>query len=337
MSALELSRVSRFYHDAAVLDSISLDTPTAGVLALLGPSGSGKSTLLRLIAGLEPLDAGEIWLGGEIASSPSRTLAPELRRVGMVFQDHALFPHMSAGANIAFGLHQLGRATRDAAARAWLDRVGLAGRADSFPHELSGGETQRVALARTLATQPRIVLLDEPFSGLDQVLRAELRGFTLATLAETNTGAVFVTHDASEALTVADKLAILRGGRLLQAGAPRDTYDHPASPAAAASLGPVNAFSSRVERGFAATPFGAVTAPNLTEGAHATVIVRAEAIVLRPGAMARLSSLRPHGAHDLAILEADGTVWQALVPSRSELGDHVDVTLQPSGAFVFPA
>ncbi|MEQ1618944.1 MAG: ABC transporter ATP-binding protein [Terricaulis sp.] len=337
MSTIELSQVRRLYNGAAAVDGVSLDAPAAGVLALLGPSGSGKSTILRLIAGLEPVDSGDIRLGGEIMSSPSRTLAPELRRVGMVFQDHALFPHMSAGANVAFGLARLGRAAGEAAARAWLDRVGLGGRADAYPHELSGGEAQRVALARTLATQPRIVLLDEPFSGLDQMLRAELREFTLTTLAETGTSAVFVTHDSSEALTVADKLAILKGGRLLQLGAPRETYDHPASPAAAAALGPVNLFAGRVERGAVATPFGAIAAQGVAEGVGATVIVRAEAISLRPGTLAKLRSLRPHGAHDLAIIEAEGAIWQALVPPRSALGERIDVTLQPPGAFAFSA
>ncbi len=335
MSALELSQVSRFYDGAAALDSVSLRAQDAGVLALLGPSGSGKSTLLRLIAGLEPLDAGEIRLGGEVVSSPTRLIAPEQRRIGMVFQDHALFPHMSAGGNVAFGLNRLGRAARDAAARAWLDRVGLSARIDAYPHELSGGEAQRVALARTLATQPPIVLLDEPFSGLDQVLRAELREFTLTTLAETKTKAVFVTHDSSEALTVADLLAILKNGRLLQAAAPREAYDRPASADAAAALGPVNTFAGRIEGGALATPFGAISAPGLAEGASASAVVRAEAITLRPGELAKLRSLRPHGPHDLAIIEAAGTVWQALIPPRSALGDRVDVTLQASGAFVF--
>lgn len=335
MSAIGLSQVSRFYDGAAAVNSVSLDAQDAGVLALLGPSGSGKSTLLRLIAGLEPLDAGEIRIGGEIVSSPRRFLAPEQRRVGMVFQDHALFPHMSAGANVAFGLNRLGRAARDAAARAWLDRVGLGARIDAYPHELSGGEAQRVALARTLATQPRIVLLDEPFSGLDQMLRAELRKFTLTTLAETHTKAVFVTHDSGEALSVADLLAILKNGRLLQAAPPREAYDRPASTAAAAALGPVNTFAGRIESGALSTPFGALAAPGLAEGASASAVVRAEAITLRPGALAKLCSLRPHGPHDVAVIEASGTVWQALIPPRSALGDRVDVTLQASGAFVF--
>lgn len=337
MSAIELSQVRRLYNGAAAVDGVTLSAPAAGVLALLGPSGSGKSTMLRLIGGLEPVDSGEIRLGDEIVSSSSRTLAPELRRVGMVFQDHALFPHMSAGANVAFGLARLGRATRDAAARAWLDRVGLGGRADAYPHELSGGEAQRVALARTLATQPRIVLLDEPFSGLDQMLRAELRDFTLTTLGETKTTAVFVTHDSGEALAVADKLAILSGGRLLQASAPRDAYDRPKSAAVAAALGPVNTFAGRIESGMLATPFGAIAARGFAEGASASAVVRLESIALRPGVHAKLRSLRPHGALDLATVEAGGAVWRALVAPRSELGERVDVVLQASGAFVFSA
>lgn len=337
MSAIELAQVRRLYDGRAVVDAVSLTAPDGGVLALLGPSGSGKSTILRLIAGLEPVDCGEIRLGGEIVSTPERTLAPELRRTGMVFQGHALFPHMSVGANVAFGLDRLGRAARDSAARAWLERVGLAGRAEAYPHQLSGGEMQRVALARTLATQPRVVLLDEPFSGLDQMLRAELREFALATLEETKTTAIFVTHDSEEALGVADKLVIVKNGRVLQEGIPRHAYDRPTSLDVAAALGPINSYAGRVEAGAVATPFGAVAAPGHSEGTHVNAIVRAEAIELRPGALATLRSLRPHGAHDLAIIEAGGVVWRALVPPRSELGERVDVTLQPSGAFVFSA
>jgi iron(III) transport system ATP-binding protein len=336
MSIVALSHVRRVYHGTPALDDVSLTAPEAKVLALLGPSGSGKSTILRLIAGLEPVDAGAISIGGGIVSAPGLMVPAEQRRIGMVFQDYSLFPHLSAGANVAFGLDKLGRAARDERVLHWLDRVGLRHRAHSYPHELSGGEQQRVALARALAPQPRAVLLDEPFSGLDPVQRAELRDATLATLAEARTTTLFVTHDAEDALQVADKLAILRGGRLLQEAAPREAYDHPASVDAAAALGAINVIDGQAENGAVATPFGSV-ATTLASGSSVRVAVRAEALALAPGTRARVVDVRPHGAHDLIRIESQGVVWRALVAPRTPLGETVDVEIQPAGAFSFPA
>ncbi len=335
MSSVSLTNVRRAYAGVAALDSVSLTAPEAKVLALLGPSGSGKSTIMRLIAGLEAVDAGEVRIGDEIVSAPGRTLPAEARRIGMVFQDYALFPHLNAGANVAFGLDKLPRAERDETALRWLDRVGLKHRAHAYPHELSGGEQQRVALARALAPAPRAVLLDEPFSGLDPVLRAELRDATLTTLAETRTTTLFVTHDAEDALQVADRLVILKSGRVLQEAPPREAYDEPASLHVAAALGSINTYRGSVQNGAVQTPFGAVAAAHLAEGADADVAVRAEAIALRPGASVRVRDVRPHGAHDLVRLEANGVIWRALAPARISLGETVDVEIAPTGAFAF--
>ena len=337
MSDVALTNVRRVYAGEAALDDVSLTAPAARVMALLGPSGSGKSTILRLIAGLEPVDAGEVRLGADTVSAPGRTAPAETRRIGMVFQDYALFPHLTAGGNVAFGLDKLARAERDAQALRWLDRVGLKHRANAYPHELSGGEQQRVALARALAPKPRAVLLDEPFSGLDPVLRAELRDASLATLAETQTTTLFVTHDAEEALLVADRLAILKGGKLLQEAAPREAYDRPVSVDAAAALGPVNVFEGVVKNGVVETPFGAVAAAGLGDGARASAVVRAEALMLKPGAAARVLSSRPHASHYLFRIEADGVTWRALVPARTAIGETVDVEIQAAGAFAFSA
>ncbi len=334
MSSVTLTHVSRTYAGAPALSDVSITAPEAQVLALLGPSGSGKSTILRLIAGLEATDSGEIRIGDEIVSSPTRTLPTEQRRIGMVFQDYSLFPHLTLAANVGFGLDKLARAERETQALHWLDRVGLKHRAQAYPHELSGGEQQRVALARALAPKPRAVLLDEPFSGLDPVQRAELRDATLATLREARTTTLFVTHDADEALQVADRLAILKAGRVLQEATPRDAYDHPASAEAAAALGPVNTFDGRAENGVIATPFGAVIT-TLANGSNARVAVRAEALALKPGALARVLDVRPHGAHDLVRIETQGVTWRALVPARTLLADTVDVEIQPAGAFSF--
>jgi iron(III) transport system ATP-binding protein len=332
-----LTRVRRAYAGVAALDDVSLTAPDGRVLALLGPSGSGKSTILRLVAGLEPVDVGEVRIGDQVVSAPGRTLPAEQRRIGMVFQDYALFPHLTAAANVAFGLDKLARAERETEAFRWLDRVGLKSRARAYPHELSGGEQQRVALARALAPKPRAVMLDEPFSGLDPVQRAELREASLAALAETHTTTLFVTHDAEEALLVADRLAILKDGKLLQEGAPREAYDKPASVDAAAALGPINVYEGRAENGVIVTPFGAVAAPGLNSGSPARVAVRAEAIALAPGRLARVLDVRPHGAHDLVRIAAEGVVWRALAPARTPLGETVDVQIQPAGAFAFAA
>jgi iron(III) transport system ATP-binding protein len=337
MSSVALSHVRRAYEGVAALDDVSLMAPEAKVLVLLGPSGSGKSTILRLVAGLEPIDAGEVRIGDELVSAPGRTLPAEWRRIGMMFQDYALFPHMTAAANVAFGLDKFVRAEREGESLRWLDRVGLKHRARAYPHELSGGEQQRVALARALAPKPRAVLLDEPFSGLDPVQRAELRDASLAALAETRTTTLFVTHDAEEALLVADRLAILKGGKLLQEGAPREAYDKPVSVDAAAALGPINVYIGRAENSAIATPFGFVAAAGLNSGASVSAVVRAEAISLSPGDRARVLEVRPHGAHDLVRIEAQGVVWRALVPARTLLGATVDVQIQPAGAFAFAA
>lgn len=338
-ASITLTNVRRAYSGLAVVDDVSLTAPAGQVLALLGPSGSGKSTILRLIAGLEPVDGGEIKLGEETVSTPARTQAPEQRRVGMVFQDYALFPHLSALANVCFGLNlrSKDRAANDAQALAWLERVGLAHRAKAFPHELSGGEQQRVALARALAPGPRAVLLDEPFSGLDPLLRATLRETALAAIKDSGATAVFVTHDAEEALLVADRLAILKAGKLLQEAAPREAYDRPASLDAAAALGPINVFESAVQNSRIATPFGDVPTTGLADGARANAVVRIEAVDLTPGTQARLIDRRPHGADDLVRIEAQNVVWRALVSPRVQLGERVNVALQPSGVFAFSA
>lgn len=337
-ASISLTNVRRAYSGVAVVDDVSLTAPASQVLALLGPSGSGKSTILRLIAGLEPVDGGEIKLGDETVSTPKHTQAPEQRRIGMVFQDYALFPHLSALGNVSFGLNlrSKDRAANDAQALAWLERVGLAHRAKAFPHELSGGEQQRVALARALAPGPRAVLLDEPFSGLDPLLRATLRETALAAIKDGGATAVFVTHDAEEALLVADRLAILKTGKLLQEAAPREAYDHPASLDAAAALGPVNVFAGVAQNGRIATPFG--DAPTgLADGTPANAVARLEAVELTPGTQARIIDRRPHGANDLVRIEANAIVWRALISPRLQLGERANVALQPSGVFAFSA
>jgi iron(III) transport system ATP-binding protein len=329
---IALDAVTRRFDGVAAIDGVTLEAPAGRVTALLGASGSGKSTLLRVVAGLEPVDAGRVLLDGGVVSAPGHTAPAEDRRLGFVFQDYALFPHMTAVANVAFGL--AGEKTkRRAEAAAWLDRVGLGHRADAYPHQLSGGEQQRVALARALAPRPRAVLLDEPFSGLDPVLRATLRETTLAAIAEVGATVLLVTHDADEAMLIADRIAILREGRLVQAGTPRDVYTNPTSLEAAAALGPVNVFEGVAEAGRVQTPFGDVSTDR---DGPCLVAVRSEAVLFAPGDTALVRDRRPQGALDVCILESGGIIWRTLAPAGAGpgVGERTGTTV--AAAFVFP-
>jgi iron(III) transport system ATP-binding protein len=212
-------------------------------VALLGPSGSGKTTLLRMVAGFETPDAGTITVGGRTVVAPGVWEEPERRRIGMVFQDGALFPHLDVMHNVAFGRPRPGRAEQ------CLELVGLGHRGSSYPHELSGGERQRVALARALATDPEVVLLDEPFASLDAALRASLREEVMAILREAGASALLVTHDQQEALSLADVVVLMRGGRVQQAGAPEVVYRDPASRWVAEFLGAVDVLEGTARDG----------------------------------------------------------------------------------------
>lgn len=255
--AIRLDRITRRFGARAAVDEVSLSLAEGRILALLGPSGGGKTTLLRLIAGLEAPDAGSLSISGRLVASPDVWMPVEQRGVALVFQDLALFPHMTALQNVAFGLVGT-RGARRADALAWLDRVGLADLANRYPHALSGGEQQRVALARALAPRPRVVLFDEPFSALDAHLRQSVRDDVVRLLRDSGSSAVIVTHDAQEAMGMVDEIAILEGGRLVQMDTPRGVYDQPVTATAARLLGPVNLLPGEARGGAVQTPFGRV-------------------------------------------------------------------------------
>ncbi|WP_323762900.1 ABC transporter ATP-binding protein [Maricaulis sp.] len=321
----------RYRADHAALAGADLDLHAGRITALLGPSGSGKSTLLRAIAGLERLEAGSICLGGTCWNDTATHVAPEARRVGMVFQDYALFPHMTALANVAFGLTGPDKTTR---AQAQLEAAELGHRAKAYPHELSGGEQQRVALARALAPQPSVVLLDEPFSGLDRRLRAELRERTIDTLRTAGTTALIVTHDAEEAMAVADQLALMDGGRIIQTGPPDDVWMSPVSATAARLLGDVEIIESQVTDGQAKTPFGPVDANGFDDGQPVSVLIRPRAFTLSldpdgPCTITRRRSAGPHLTHRFA---SEIGEWTAQTPAPSPIreGDRVSVELDPA-------
>ncbi len=226
---LELREVCKSYAGIAAVDRLSLIVPAGRIGCLLGPSGSGKTTALRAIAGFERPDAGEILAGGEALSAPGAWVPPERRRIGMVFQDYALFPHLDALANVAFGLRDAERGIRRRRALEMLELVGLADQTAKLPHELSGGQQQRVALARALAPRPRLVLLDEPFSNLDAEVRMDLAQQVRAALVAEGATALLVTHDQREAFAIADEIGVMRAGRLEQWDAPWRLYHSPAT------------------------------------------------------------------------------------------------------------
>jgi len=221
--ALSVTEATRRLGDRDVVDHVSFDVFDGELLAMVGPSGCGKSTLLRIIAGLDGAASGRIVLDG----SDVTALPPERRRIGLVFQDHALFPHRNVAQNISFGLRHLDRRTRVARVDELLELVRLPGAAKRYPHELSGGEQQRIALARALAPDPTVVLLDEPFASLDPSLRDDVRTDVIAALRERNAAAVLVTHDREEALSLGDRVAVMAAGRLLQIDRPVEVYERP--------------------------------------------------------------------------------------------------------------
>ena len=330
---IEVRGARRLYGRKAAVDGASLTVQAGRLTCLLGPSGCGKSTLLRLIAGLEPPDGGEISADGHLLSAPHVHVAPEERQIGFVFQDYALFPHLTIEQNVAFGLTHLPRDQRRARALAELERVRLADRAGAWPSALSGGEQQRVALARALARNPRAILLDEPFSGLDGRLKAEVRDAALEALRDAGAATLIVTHDAEEALMMADDLALMQDGRILQTGAPRDCYLHPTSMAAARLLGEANELPvTRMDDGKVHTAFGDLP------GSGAVVMARPEALVLgAEGARAKVTAARFAGGFVMLTLFADQEAALARVPvgSAPKVGDEVHVRLDPAFCAVF--
>lgn len=237
---IELTSVTKRYGNTVAVNDVSLAINPGEVLALLGPSGCGKTTLLRSIAGFERPDAGTISIRGRVVSSPEKFVPPERRQIGFVFQDYALFPHLSVERNVGFGLRKMSRAQRSDRVTQMLQLVGLGDQDVKFPHQLSGGQQQRVALARALAPDPDVVLMDEPFSNLDAGLRRQVREDLRDILEKAKATAVFVTHDQEEALNLGARVAIMKSGELLEIGPARDVYLNPKSMQAAEIVGRVN-------------------------------------------------------------------------------------------------
>jgi iron(III) transport system ATP-binding protein len=279
--ALRTLSLTKRFGDVVAVDDVTLELRGGEFLGVLGPSGCGKTTLLRLVAGFERPDAGGIEIDGRVVAGPRRHLPPEGRRIGMVFQESALFPHLDVAANIGFGLPRRGRETRVAELVAL---VGLAGLQQRMPHELSGGQQQRVALARALAPDPALILFDEPFSSLDATLRSQLRGEVRDILRAAGATTLFVTHDQSEALEISDRVAVMRAGRIEQISTPDELYLRPVNRFVAGFVGEANLLPGEVRHGEVQTLVGRFRAGTdaLADGARAEVLLRPEQLHMLP-------------------------------------------------------
>jgi iron(III) transport system ATP-binding protein len=276
---IALHGAAKAYGSVQAVKPTDLEVRQGEIFAVLGPSGCGKTTLLRMIAGFERPDAGEVFVGGTRMAGPDCWVAPEKRRIGMVFQDYALFPHLTVERNVGFGLPRKGSEDR---VRFALELVGLQHKADRYTHELSGGERQRVALARALAPGPEVVLLDEPFSSLDATLRAGLRREVELILREAETSAVFVTHDQEEALSLADRIAVMRDGEVVQVGTPEEIYYRPADRWTAQFVGEVNLLQGVADPVGIATELGFFDLAAPAGPGIVRVAIRPEQLELRP-------------------------------------------------------
>ena len=351
---LEVQGLVRRFGGQTVVDDVSFSIPAGQVTCLLGPSGCGKSTTLRLIAGVDMQDEGRIFVDGNLVCDTVFRVPPERRAIGLMFQDFALFPHLSVADNVAFGLTGP-RAEKRARVEELLARVHLSRHIDSFPHALSGGEQQRVALARALAPRPRILLMDEPFSGLDERLRDGIRDETLALLKEEGTAVLLVTHEPHEAMRMADQILLMRGGRIVQRGAPYNLYNAPIDRAAAAFFSDINVIPATVKGALTRTPFGEFLTPGHPDGTPVDIVIRPQHLKIdfdragrgpnptpQDGTPARgaVQRARFMGRESLVefVMDFDGSVLKATVPNvfLPKPGTPMWLMIRRDRCFVFP-
>ena len=353
---LEIKNLRRAFEGRAVVDDVSLSIQPGQVTCLLGPSGCGKSTTLRMIAGVEMQDSGQIFVDGKLICDTIFRVPPERREIGLMFQDFALFPHLSVADNVAFGLKSMSKADKRARVEELLDRVDLRRFVDGYPHQLSGGEQQRVALARALAPKPKIMLMDEPFSGLDNRLRDGIRDETLTILKEQDTAVLLVTHEPEEAMRMADEIALMRDGKIVQRGAPYNVYTRPVDRAAVAFFSDANMLKAQVSGALAQTPFGRFLAPGVPDGTDVNIVFRPQHLRIdfdrggqgpKPtasdGTAARgvVDRARFMGNESLVEfrMDYDGSILKATVPGvfLPQPGTVMWLTIRRDKCFVFAA
>lgn len=352
---LEIRNLRRAFAGREVVSDVSLKVTRGQVTCLLGPSGCGKSTTLRIIAGVEMQDSGEIYVDGNLVCDTVHRVPPEGRSIGLMFQDFALFPHLSVADNIAFGLKG-SKSNKRARVLDLLEKIDLTRAIDQFPHELSGGEQQRVALARALAPRPSIMLMDEPFSGLDERLKDEIRDSTLDVLKAEGTAVLLVTHEPDEAMRMADEIALMRDGRIVQQGAPYNIYNAPVDKAAAAFFSDINVIRGKVKNAMVDTAFGAFLCPGRPDGTEVEIVIRPQHLRIdfdrggrgpaptpQDGTPARgiVERARFMGRESIVEfrMDFDGSVLHATVPSvfLPKAGTPLWLMLRRERCFVFPA
>jgi iron(III) transport system ATP-binding protein len=344
-ASLTFEAVERRYGESMALRGVSLDIAPGEIVCVLGPSGCGKTTLLRIGSGIEKPSAGRVLISGSEVAGPNRFVPPEERHVGLMFQDFALFPHLTIRDNVAFGLKALPRAEAHREALSMLARVGLDRYADEHPHVLSGGEQQRVALARALAPRPAVVLMDEPFSGLDVQLRERLQDQTLALLRETRATSMIVTHQPEEAMRLGDRIVVMRAGRIVQVGRARDLHRDPEDLSVARLFSEINEVACTVAGGAIDTPIGRLPVASMAEGSAVVLGVRERAIQLTKvngvGLKGRVVDVKFLG--DAALVEVAAEGFAGLLRVRAgaheqfEEGAEVGLSIDPARTLIFPA
>ncbi len=352
---LEIANVSRSFAGRAVVNDVSFSVMAGQVTCLLGPSGCGKSTTLRIIAGVETQDKGEVRVDGAVVAGQSIQTPPESRSIGLMFQDFALFPHLTVAGNVAFGLKG-GVSSNRPRVEDLLAKVGISRLIDHYPHELSGGEQQRVALARALAPRPRIMLMDEPFSGLDDRLRDDIRDHTLEILKDEGAAVLLVTHEPAEAMRMADQILLMRDGEIVQRGAPYNIYNAPIDRQAAAFFSDINVIRGKVQGALTQTAFGQFLAPGVADGTEVDIVIRPQHLridfdrdgrgplpTVADGTPARgiVQRARFMGANSLVEfkMDFDGSVLKALVPSvfLPKAGTPLWLMIRRDRCFVYPS
>ncbi len=351
---LEIKNLTRRFGGRTVVDDVSLKLMPGQVTCLLGPSGCGKSTTLRIIAGVERQDAGTVLVEGQVISDARLDTAPEHRSIGLIFQDFALFPHLCVAQNVEFGLTDSKQAKR-ARVSELLERVNLLHLSDAFPHQLSGGEQQRIALVRALAPRPRIMLMDEPFSGLDERLKDGIRDATLEILKDEGTAVLLVTHEPAEAMRMADEIALMRAGKIVQQGAPYNIFNAPQDKDTAAFFTDINIIRGEVKGALVDTAFGDFLAPGHPDGTRIEIVIRPQHLRIdfdrsgsgphptpQDGTPARGVVLRSRFTGRESLVEFkmdyDGSVLKATVPSifLPKPGRPLWLMIRRERCFVFP-
>lgn len=335
--SLEFRHIAHAYGEVRALEDISFAAPAGEITCLLGASGCGKSTLLGLAAGLLRVQQGEVALGDEVLADAQRNPPPEARPVGLVFQDGALFPHMTLAANVAFGLPKARRAEADS----WLAKVGLAGMGARYPHELSGGQQQRAALARAMAPEPQVLLMDEPFASVDIVLRRKLRRECRILLREAGATVVLVTHDPAEALDIADRIAVMESGRIIQFGTPHELHHAPATASVGAIFSGAQIISGTRGAEGLDTPFGlwplASLIGALPDAPAFDLLVQADRLVpVADGRGCSVRDVHPMGARSRVLLQgADGAAITVETAQPIDLHKTYSVLPDPESVRAF--